>query len=353
MAIYQLRLDYATFNYDPDFMDKDKVERLLHIEGSGAWQCRHPDSVGARHTSPWGLKYQHDNGWAAYPHRLDVSGVGCEKFISQLPDLFIEGHTHFSRLDFAFDVVISRTAWREFIARAFRESLFSDRSHRRYCLSGDGEAMTIYIGNRRSYRFCRIYNKSLQDKSFVYSDALTGEEITVGDDEYVIRYEMEFKRSNHGSSGIYDPSELFSLYYGDESMQASLSEFLRKSWLTYGDDLLLPDDFDSAEFCMRCTKIKILCNSELGISDDDLRDMTWSLSQAPRSFDNTLIWMTNHLGRYLPWLLADKSLWQVCLSECKRIFGFVPELDFIELSSAVDAVDIDIPDIERSVSDEC
>lgn len=168
----EIRLDYATFNFDRDSVSVDSISRALSGDTSCAFRAKSLRE-GALLVSPFGLSYLDNSGFAPRPHRLQVSGVGCEKFFFTLPRLVDlcrnnGGDCSFSRLDFAFDVLISEDAWRDFVCSAFQHSLFSERKAKKFSLAGKGLDMTVYIGSRVSDYYFRIYNKSLESKSYVY-----------------------------------------------------------------------------------------------------------------------------------------------------------------------------------------
>ena len=209
--------------------------------------------------SPAGLFYKPNNGAKQSPHSLQVSGIGCELFRSTLPrlaSLMQEGHEfgHFSRLDFCFDVVMTKQRWREFYLGVISDSVDEmnnpekARKVRKFMYQGYGDSTTVYIGRRMSSAvFCRIYNKSLQDPEKKFC-AASGELFDCPDDSFIIRYEMELKftsRVNSSGRTVYDPSPLFWFYYEDSD---KLFAYLRKVWNRYGNETLLPDGWEDMEF---------------------------------------------------------------------------------------------------------
>lgn len=209
----EIHLDYATFNFDSGCMDMDHVAiSLLGSENQDLRWSQKGLNENSPSVSPYGLSWLNNSGYAPRPHRLQVSGLGCENFFYTLPQLVVDCHKNggecsFSRLDFAFDVIIKKEEWKNFITSAFASSLNSERVLKKYTLAGSGEAMTIYIGSRSSPRFFRIYNKSLEDKNYKFRD--NGQEIPVPDDSFVIRYEVELKRklwNRDGKKVVVDPS---------------------------------------------------------------------------------------------------------------------------------------------------
>lgn len=336
MSAIVIRLDYATVNFAPGSMSSSKVSKKL-LGGDSLFWNRKGLNENSPLYSPLGLRWMENNGYAEMPHKLEISGVGCTHFSTVLPELVNDTEHRFSRLDFAFDVLVSRASWRSFICKAFESSLNSDRERKCFRLSGQGEAMTIYIGSRRSPKFFRIYNKTLEDPKYTFLQ--DGQEIAVPDDMCVIRYEVELKRHNVHSQNdirIYDPSPAFEWYYGDDNDQARLCEEIRKLWLSFGDDVLLPDGFESAE--MSC----LMQNSYFAskTSAERLEEVRENLHEYPRSFEHTLGFLVSRYGKYLPYIISDADYLRECEVACEAAFGFVPEY-YIEPSKPSGFYDLD------------
>lgn len=253
-----VKLDYASFAFEQGSISIPKIEDALaqcdlhFVQTSNA-------SENSPYNSPAGLFYKPNNGAKQSPHSLQVSGHGCELFRSTLPRLALlmqEGHEfgHFSRLDFCFDVVMTKQRWREFYLGVISASVDEmnnpekARKVRKFMYQGYGDSTTVYIGRRMSSAvFCRIYNKSLQDPEKKFCVA-SGEFLECPDDSYIIRYELELKytsRVNSSGRTVYDPSSLFWFYYEDPE---KLFAYLRKVWNRYGNDNLLPDGWEDMEF---------------------------------------------------------------------------------------------------------
>lgn len=253
-----VKLDYATFAFEQGSICIPEIEGALaqcdlhFVQGSS-------NSENSPYNSPAGLFYKPNNGAKQCPHSLQVSGHGCELFRPTLPRLALlmqDGHEfgHFSRLDFCFDVVMTKQRWRELYFGVISASVDEmnnpekARKVRKFMYQGYGDSTTIYIGRRSSSAvFCRIYNKSLQDpeKKLCVS---SGEFMDCSDDSYIIRYELELKytsRVNSSGRTVYDPSPLFWSYYEDPD---KLFAYLRKVWNRYGNDILLPDGWEDMEF---------------------------------------------------------------------------------------------------------
>lgn len=327
---YQLRLDYATFCFQRGEMSAQKVQDVL-CGGDVSWRkCGLYD--GSPVISPLGLRYQHNCGYSERPHKLQVSGVGCEHFALTLPDLREAAENHFSRLDFAFDVVMSRRDWKVFLGNCFIDSMDSERQRKRYRLAGDGEAMTVYIGSRVSSKFFRIYNKTLEDPKYTFEDALdpNNTDVDVDDEHCVIRYEVELHRQrqvHHDRTVEFDPSSAFDWYYSpDPADHDRLHDEIKRLWLSFGNDILLPEGFENAEFVDRVSKNK---NFVRNLSHDEkLENVQAVLHDYPHSFEKSLQYVTERFGAYIPYILADESYRRQAFQACELKFGFCPEYYF-------------------------
>lgn len=253
-----VKLDYATFCFEQGSISIPMIEDAL-AQCDLHFSQTSNSSENSPYNSPAGLFFKPNNGAKQCPYSLQVSGHGCELFRSTLPrlaSLMQDGHDlgHFSRLDFCFDVVMTKQRWREFylgvISASVDDMNYPEKARkvRKIMYQGYGDSTTVYIGRRMSSSaFCRIYNKSLQDpETKVCMDS--GEFLDCPDDSYIIRYEIEFKfttRVRAGSRSVYDPSLLFWFYY--ESPEY-LFPYLRKVWNRYGNESLLPDGWDEMQF---------------------------------------------------------------------------------------------------------
>lgn len=343
---YQVRLDYATFNFLAGKMNQWEVGRQLLGQADIGFQ-RKGLNEGSPLNSPLGLRWMENSGYSEMPHKLEVKGVGCEHFALTLPNLRSAVECRFSRLDFAFDVITDRAAWRSFLCGAFNSSMESERCRKRFKLTGDGEAMTVYIGSRKCAKYFRIYNKTLQDPKYKYN--VDGQDVDVLADQCVIRYEIElhrFKDSHH----TFDPSPLFDWYYSSEKHN-DLVEFLKKEWLSYGNDILLPPGFEDADFTFRIDeKNKNFVHSG---EESPLEIVHKELHDYPRSFEHTLAYIADRFGAYIPYLIADQEYRNHCFEECERKFGFAPEF-YIEQVTPIwkELDDLDEPEFTPFVGDQ-
>lgn len=326
MSAYVIRLDYATFAFTRDSVNLGKIQQCL----SGGADLGFRQFGTSEHSplqSPYGLYYKPECGSTENPHVLQVSGVGCEHFRESLPCLakvLREGgeQAHFRRIDLCFDVVMKRSAWRSYLAKCFAYSMENQRQRKKFLLQGSGEAMTVYIGSRNSPRYFRVYNKSLQSPSyeFVSPDGVIS---PVADDECVIRYEIEssWKRiTRKGQLSIYDPSSLFDWYYSDSDF---LSRFVRDSWLSFGSDVMLPDDFENADFVTDISVRNLHPVEDIAspYSDVVFANVSARKDCAPYSFDKSLEFAASHYGCYVPYILRDERLLAICRSSAREKFG--------------------------------
>lgn len=326
MSPYVLHLDYATFAFTRDSVNLEKIQQCLS-GGVDLGFRQFGTSVHSPLQSPYGLYYKPECGSIENPHVLQVSGVGCEHFRETLPCLakvLRDGgeQAHFRRIDICFDVVMKRSEWRSYLAKCFSYSMENQRQRKKFLLQGSGEAMTVYIGSRNSPRYFRVYNKTLQSPSYEFV-SWDGTISPVADDECVIRYEIEssWKRiTRKGQLSIYDPSSLFDWYY---SNSVFLSDYVRDAWLSFGSDVMLPDDFENAEF------ITDICSRNLHPIEDIaspyaavvIANVSARKDCAPYSFDKSLEYAASHYGCYVPYILRDERLLAICRNAAREKFG--------------------------------
>lgn len=326
MSPYVIRLDYATFAFTRDSVNLGKIQQCL----SGGVDLGFRQFGTSEHSplhSPYGLYYKPECGSTENPHVLHVSGVGCEHFRETLPCLakvLRDGgeQAHFRRIDLCFDVVMKRSEWRSYLVKCFTYSMENRRHRKKFLLQGSGEAMTVYIGSRNSDRYFRVYNKSLQSPSYEFV-SWDGTIFPVADDECVIRYEIESSYKNRWRSGqklVSDPSVLFDWYY---SNSVFLSDYVRESWLSFGSDVILPDDFENAEFvtdiCVRnLHPIEVIASP---YSDVVFANVSARKDCAPYSFDKSLEFAASHYGAYVPYILRDERLLAICRDAAREKFG--------------------------------
>lgn len=325
-----VKLDYATFAFEQGSISIPKIEDVLsqcdlHFSQTSA------ASENSPYNSPAGLFYKPNNGSQQSPHSLQVSGHGCELFRSTLPrlaSLMQDGHEfgHFSRLDFCFDVVLTKKRWREFYLGVISASVDEmnnpekARKVRKFMYQGYGDSTTIYIGRRTSSAvFCRIYNKSLQDPEEKICVA-SGELLDCPDDSYIIRYEMELKftsRVRSGSRSVYDPSPLFWFYYEDPD---KLFAYLRKVWNRYGKESLLPDGWDDMEFVTDLSVRHIPFTKDLSHPLTD--DIAQKFSVSIHTEEKKMSYVVNVFGhRFLDILLYRPDLLFLACCKWEQFYG--------------------------------
>lgn len=332
MSTYVLRLDYATFAFTPGSVDLNRVQSVLAGGADLAFR-----QFGTYDTSPYqsplGLYYKPDCGSKENPHILQVSGAACEHFRETLPCLgkvLRNGgdQAHFRRLDFAFDVIMSRSDWRKYLSDCFVYSMYQNRQRKKFLLQGSGEAMTVYIGSRNSDHYFRVYNKTLQDPSYIFINA-DGTTTPVLEDQFVIRYEIECKRQNRTRAGqriVSDPSPMFDWYYLDPQL---LFDEVKKLWLSFGNEVMLPAGFEDSSF------VTDICAKHLHPLVGDIvspyKDVCYAnvsarLQDYPHAFERSLEFAAQRYGAYVPYLLRDQRLLTICKQSARERFGF--DIDF-------------------------
>lgn len=322
--MYVVRLDYATMAFTPGSVDLQKIQSSLAGDADLGFR-RFGKYDTSPLQSPLGIYYKPDCGSKENPHIVQVSGAGCEHFCETLPVLakvLRDGgqQAHFTRIDLAFDVIMSRDAWRNYLSKCFYYSMTQQRQRKKFLLQGTGEAMTVYIGSRSSDKFFRVYNKTLENPNYIFIDA-DGKECPVGEDQCVIRYEIESKWMKR-TSNPFDPSPLFDWYYSDSSL---LGDYIRENWLSFGQDVMLPEGFENVEF------ITVIAARGLHPLTGDIAspyketcyaNVFARLHDYPHSFDRSLEWAAQHYGAYIPYILRDDRLLSICQQAAKARFGF-------------------------------
>lgn len=319
-----VKLDYATFAFEQGSISIPQIEDALAQCDLHFAQTSNA-SENSPYASPAGLFYKPNNGSKQTPHSLQCSGHACELFRPTLPrlaDRMLADHPlgHFSRLDIAFDVVMTKERWRQYYLGVISASVDemnhpeTARKVRKFMYQGYGDSTTVYIGRRTSSAvFCRIYNKSLQDPDNRLYDA-SGALLMCPDDSYIIRYELELKyasRVNASGRTVYDPTPLFGFYYDDPD---KLFAYLRKVWNRYGNAAILPDGWEDLEFVtdIQARNISVVrgCDSSLD------RDIAQKMEVAIHTEEQKMSYVSNVFGhRVIDILLYRPDL--LFLSCCK------------------------------------
>lgn len=348
MSAYVIRLDYATFAFTRDSVNLGKIQQCLSGRADLGFR-RFGTSENSPLRSPYGLYYKPECGSTENPHVLQVSGVGCEHFRETLPCLakvLRDGgeQAHFRRIDLCFDVIMSRSAWRSYLAKCFTYSMEHQRQRKKFLLQGSGEAMTVYIGSRNSDRYFRVYNKSLQSPSYEFVSP-DGTISSVSDDQCVIRYEIESSYKNRWRSGqklVSDPSVLFDWYYSDSDF---LSRYVRDSWLSFGSDVMLPDDFENSQFVTDISVRNLHPVEDMAspYSDVVFANVSARKDCAPYSFDKSLEYAASHFGAYVPYILRDDRLIAICRAAAREKFGLDIEFSVYFHDQALDEFE-ELPD---------
>lgn len=323
-----LKLDYCTFNFAD--MPIQRVGTLLSGDVDLAWQRIWTSQIDNDLTdclcqSPLGLFYKPNNGFSERPYTVQVSGVGCHHFASTLPVLYHDsGDVHISRLDFAFDLPFKKSDWREMLQKSY--SLSFDKQFKKISQNTNGDASTIYIGSRRSPYYFRIYNKTLEDSHYklYYNPDF--------DYDFVIRFEIELKRFSRtlrGVNQIITPEPLFDLYYGDSVSFSRLVDYIKQLWKSYSLEDFLPSCLDEIDFVPEWQKVQN-GNFVQFTSDSDFAESCFvqrdNYTESPHSFDQSMHYVLRRFGKYIPFIISNKSDFEVCLMSARQHYGFVPDL---------------------------
>lgn len=357
MSEYVVKMDYCTMAFVPDSISLPRLSSLLAGDTDLHWLrlWKNSDSDRSPVRSPLGLYYNDFCGSAQNPHLARISGVGCEHFRSTLPALFNQLETggdaaHITRLDFCFDVLMSKSEWRMFLSNAFAYQLATEdsRKAKRYVVVANGDASTVYIGSRSSDRYFRIYNKTLEDPQYQFCGA-DGTLQEVPEGFFVIRYEIEFKRKTRSIGGrdvTLNLKPYFSDYYSSGSW---LCDEIKRVWLSFGADVALPDGFEDAELVtdIQAYSIPVLNGDTISTYQESVvySDVKARFDLYPHEFENKLAYAADRFGKYVPYILQNDELFKQCLSRANAEFGFDTPI-YVEFGGRgkVDFVELDEPE---------
>ena len=330
MTKYVVKMDYCTMAFTAGTCSLQVLSNCLAGDTDLHWMKIYNSEKSPYH-SPLGLYYNDACGSFQNPHVARISGVGCEHFRTTLPILYDRLQTggeqaHITRLDFCFDILMTKSAWRSFLAQCFAYQLetMDSRSRKRYVVHADGDSSTVYIGARSSDRYFRIYNKSLEDPQFQYRDPLSGVSIEVPEGSYIIRYEVELKRKTRTSKGVdvtLDLKPYFESYFADGKL---LCDELRRIWLSFGNDIVLPSEFAESEFVTDIVNYGISCD---GGTISPPRDVLYANISAryhdyPHEFESKLSYAADKYGKYIPYILQNKELFRRCIARAYSEYGW-------------------------------
>ena len=326
---YVVKMDYCTMAFTPGTCSLKDLSACLVGETDLHWMQIYNSEKSPYH-SPLGLYYNDQCGSVENPHVARISGVGCEHFRTTLPILYDRLETggdqaHITRLDFCFDVIMKKSAWRMFLSQCFAHQLetMDTRKAKRYVVHADGDASTVYIGARSSDRYFRIYNKSLEDPQYEYVRE-DGVKLSLCEDEYVIRYEVELKRrtrSRDGQNVTLDLKPFFESYYGDGSL---LCDELRKIWLSFGNDIVLPPDFAESDIVtdIKNYNISFAGGYRTPIHETLYANIAARYHEYPHEFESKLSYAADKYGKYIPYILQNKELFRRCLARAYSEYGW-------------------------------
>lgn len=331
MKKYVVKMDYCTMAFTAGTCSLQTLSHCLAGDTDLHWMQIYNSEKSPYHSS-LGLYYNDACGSVQNPHVARISGVGCEHFRTTLPILYDCLQTggeqaHITRLDFCFDILMTKSAWRMFLSQCFAHQLatMDTRKVKRYVVHADGDSSTVYIGARSSDRYFRIYNKSLEDPQYQLLDPLSGDPLEVPEDSYIIRYEVELKRrtrSRNGQNVTLDLKPLFESYFSDGSL---LCDELRKIWLSFGNDIVLPSDFAESELVTDIVHYGISCDGDT-ISPRP-RDVLYANIAAryheyPHEFESKLSYAADKYGKYIPYILQNKELFRRCIARAYSDYGW-------------------------------
>ena len=148
----------------------------------------------------YGITYR-NLGDSKWQQQIVDTGVGCSTF-GHFYKRFSEYCGEYgidyrcSRVDFAFDVIMKRQAWLELCDAVYMDLRQDpERKNTRWSVIGGGYEQTLNYGTRKdNQKFFRIYNKTLESPLFNLLDD-KGNAIVLSDDEFIIRFEVELKRT--------------------------------------------------------------------------------------------------------------------------------------------------------------
>lgn len=313
---YTLLLDYVTFNFAPDSISMPTLAETICGETDLCFQQKglSPDSIWTSYT---GISYLKNSGFSVRPIRVQFGGAACSHFENTLYYLREKAENHISRCDFAFDVLMSKSEWRSYIETIFHEQIDQENKRlKRYTMTGSGLAQTIYIGSRKCAKFCRIYNKSLKDKS--YNANIDGKLVSGDDENFIIRFELELK---HFKSKVqdFDPGVYFDNYYHN---QKQLFDDIKDIWRLYAKEFILPCPLDELDLVCRYDTNKNFVHSRAEIYSTIFDERF----ESPRVFNSTLEYVADRFGKYIPFIVNDPVLRDMCINKCEQFSGFKVEL---------------------------
>ena len=330
MTKYVVKMDYCTMAFTAGTCSIQSLSNCLAGDTDLHWMQIYNSEKSPYH-SPLGLYYNDACGSVQNPHVARISGVGCEHFRTTLPILYDRLQTggkqaHITRLDFCFDVIMTKSAWRLFLSQCFAHQLgtLDCRRRKRYVVHADGDSSTVYIGARSSDRYFRIYNKSLEDPQYQLLDPLSGNPLEVPGDSYIIRYEVELKRkarSLRGQDVTLDLKPYFESYYSDGSF---LCDELRKIWLSFGNDIVLPPEFAESALVTDIVSYGISCDGDMVSPGRDVlyANIAAKYHEYPHDFESKISYAADKYGKYIPYILQNKELFRRCIVRAYSEYGW-------------------------------
>lgn len=317
-----LKVDYCAMSFPYNTFSPDDVnDMLVGDEVNLFTPIGKKNDVGiienpTFYTSEHGVTIQPDNGNRVNDLRESIrfSGAGCDKFQRFFPYLYQHYAPNISRLDFAFDVDMSIIEWSRYLETAWYQLKDGEPKQRKkisIVLGSGGDDSTVYIGNRRSAYFFRVYNKTLQ----LHEKPENG--------KYKIRFEVEIKRKSltrNGERVLYNPNKFFELYYFDKFDE--LTEELKSLWLSFGEDWLLPEWFNKTFYFVASGGVFLLPDAD----SNSLLVTKKELAESVQDYERTSNYHFYQDAKYVMGWLLDQNKIKLIKQAFKDLHGF--EIDF-------------------------
>lgn len=364
MKYYMLRMDYCTIGMDEQTGNVVDVTTALTGCQPDDWKNIYDsqnDDKMIYNSKLGGLRWQENSGYAKKPRQLELKGTSFDALpttiSSWLPDM-LKKDINVSRVDFAIDLIVVKREWTRFVDdfmdykdRECQDKM-SGKRRPAFLPSTDvrygGAATTLYVGTRKSCKFYRTYNKSLQNPNYRPIDR-DGRFVDVPDDCFVIRAELQLNRKTlHIGDTKYEFSVAeLAKSYADGNLQYC-GDWVLNQWAGLSqqgipviDDLL--ELYSGRAECFSELATKALFCSNLpetdSPDDDTILDSTdgstlcWrpieiykKIGVVDNSIEACIRWIGKQYGHYIPFMLADVSDVEAMYLKCYEKFHFIPRV---------------------------
>ena len=119
---------------------------------------------------------------------------------------------------------------------------------------------------------------------------------------------------------------MFDWYYSDSQL---LFDEVKKQWLSFGNEVMLPAGFENASF-VTDIEVKhlhpIVGDIASPYTEVCYANVSARLHDYPHAFERSLEFAAQRYGAYLPYLLRDQRLLNICKQAALERFGF--DIDF-------------------------